>query len=250
MFYMTVKLKNVIIALVVLICTITLAFSGNEIKSVFSVGGREVPIYSVAREDSGISLTFNCAWNDSDIDEIISLLKEYDMPATFFIVGDWAEKFPESVKKLYSAGFEIGNHSYNHAHYNKMSDSEILSDMEKCDRVLLNITGVKPILFRSAYGEYNDRVIKLCESSGRTYIQWSVDSLDYKASSAEEITERVLKKVSPGDIILMHNGTEHTKDALKILLPALKEKFAPLKVSDLIYKDDFYIDPSGKQHKN
>lgn len=250
MIYITVKLKNVIIALVILICATSLILGNERIKNVFSVGGREVPIYSAERDDNKIAITFNCAWGNSDIDEVISLLKEYDVPATFFLVGDWAEKYPESVEKIYSEGFEMGNHSYNHAHYNKMSESEILSDMEKCDAVIKNITGEKPTFFRSAYGEYNDRVIKLCEGSGRTYIQWSVDSLDYKASSPEVITDRVLKKVSPGDIILMHTGTDYTKDALKSLLPKLKEKYTLSKISDLIYKDNFYIDSSGRQHKN
>ena len=250
MFCITLKSKPLIWSALGLFCAALLFFAGKDTVGVFKVGGREIPIYSVERGDDKIALTFNCAWNDSDIDKIIELLKKYQADATFFAVGDWAQKYPDALKKLSDAGFEIGNHSYNHAHYNEMSKEEILSDIQKCDDVIENITGTKPYLFRAAYGEYNDNVVTACDETGRVYIQWSVDSLDYKASSPAEIEGRVTDKVSNGDIILMHNGTEHTAAALETLLPKLSEKYTLVRVSDLIYRDGYTIDAAGRQHNS
>ena len=249
MIYLNITLKKLIIPSVI-IALLLLIISPIGTKSVFKVGEREIPIYSVERNDNAAALTFNCAWNDSDIDRIISLLQKYNVPATFFAVGTWAEKYPDALKKLSDAGFEIGNHSYNHAHYNKLSKSDILADIQKSDDVIFNITGKKPYLFRAAYGEYNNDTVSACDESGRVYIQWSVDSLDYKSSSAEEITRRVLDKTKNGDIILMHNGTKFTADALETLLPALCKKYTLVSVSDLIYKDNYTVDAAGRQHKS
>lgn len=246
--YYVFNMKRLLIGIAIVCVCIGLCIGGNRIAETFKVGGREIPIYSVERDDNKIALTFNCAWNDSDIDRIIDILKKYNVNATFFAVGDWAEKYPEALKKLSGAGFEIGNHSYNHAHYSKMSKQEIIEDIDKCDKIIEEITQKPVKLFRAAYGEYTDDVITACDETGRIYIQWSTDSLDYKAGSAEEIADKVLKNASPGDIILLHNGTKYTADALEIIIPKLLEEFTLVSVSELIYEDNYTIDASGRQH--
>lgn len=232
-----------------LLTVVVISCMKNSSQSVFRVGDREIPIYSVEREDNKVALTFNCAWNDSDIDSILKTLSDYHVKATFFAVGDWAEKYPDAVKKIDAAGHELGNHSYRHAHYSKMSREEILEDMQKCDTVLENLTGKKPYLFRAAYGEYNNTVVSACDESGRQYIQWSLDSLDYKAKSPEKILNRLDQKVRPGEIILMHNGTECTKDALPKLLETLTKDFTLCTVSELIYHENYLIDHAGVQKR-
>lgn len=220
------------------------------ITPVFKVGGREVPIYSVQRNDDRLSLTFNCAWNDDDIDSILKTLDAYDVKCTFFIVGEWAQKYPESVKLIASHGHETANHSYAHDHYSKWSKEQILSDIEKCDALLDGLTGERPTLFRAAYGEYNDTVVQACDESGRYYIQWSVDSLDYKAGSPNEIYNRVVPKAKAGDIILMHTGTEYTAKILPEILAGLTKQYTLCPVSDLIYTENYIIDAAGKQIKS
>ncbi|OQB16076.1 MAG: Peptidoglycan-N-acetylmuramic acid deacetylase PdaC [Firmicutes bacterium ADurb.Bin193] len=209
---------------------------------------RELPIYSVEREDSLISLTFNCAWNDSDIDDIINTLDNHGVKSTFFIVGDWAEKYPEAVKKLSEAGHEIANHSYNHAHYSRLSEDAITADMDKCDSILEGLAGKKPFLFRAPYGEYNKTVVRACKKTGRFCIQWDVDSLDWQKLTAQEITGRIMDKTQSGSIILLHNGAPHTAEALKIFLPKLCEKgYKSVPVSQLIYSENYTIDHAGRQ---
>lgn len=248
--YYVFNLKRVLLWSTIVALCIGLCAGGNKITQTYKVGTREIPIYSVEREDDKIALTFNCAWNDSDIDKIIEILKKNNVQATFFLVGDWAEKYPEAASKLDAAGFEIGNHSYNHAHYSKLSRDEITADMDKCDKVIEDITSKPVKLFRAAYGEYTDEVVRACDETGRVYIQWSADSLDYKAGSAREIIDRVMKKANRGDIILMHNGTKYTAEALETIIPALSEKYELVSVSELIYEDDYTIDSTGRQHKN
>jgi len=248
--FMIVRART-LFCLILCICAVGIGIGCiGDVVPVFLVGERELPIYSVEREDNKLALSFNCAWNDSDIDTILNTLEEYGVRCTFFAVGTWAEKYPEALKKISDAGHEIGNHSYNHAHYSKMSREEILADMQKCDDVIAKLTGQKPELFRAAYGEYNNTVVSACEDSGRSYIQWSVDSLDYKAKSAEAITKRILGKTKPGDIVLLHNGTDFTAEALPVLLESLSAEYELCKVSELIYRENYTIDANGVQKKS
>ncbi len=216
---------------------------------VFNVNGREIPIYCVERNDNKIALTFDCAWNDDDIDIILDTLDEYNCRATFFVVGDWVEKYSESLVKIHNRGHEIGNHSYNHKDYTKLSAEEISHDLEICDNVIENIIGVKPSLVRAPSGAYNNTVIKTCEDRGNTYIQWSVDSIDYGDATISGIIERATRNVKAGDIILLHNGTTYTAEALPQILETLSEKFEFATVSNIIYKNNYEIDHTGMQKR-
>lgn len=238
-----------IAAAAAVIAALSVLFIGAGSIGVFKTGGREIPIYCVQRPDNKIALTFDCAWNDSDIQKICETLKKHSVHATFFLVGDWAEKYPESVKLLAQEGHEIGNHSYNHAHYSRLSPKQMTEDMDKCDAVIKELTGRDVTLFRAPYGEYNNSVIKTCKESGREYIQWSVDSIDYGGASKEDIIRRSTKKTAAGDILLLHNGTDNTADALDEILTALCAEFEPVTVSELIYRDGYEIDHTGRQIK-
>lgn len=178
--FFVIKMKYVILSAVVFVALGCVAFIvGNTVEDVGNMQ-KEVPIYCVETDEKKIAITFDCAWNADDVDSIIETLKKYDCKATFFVVGDWLERFPDEVKKLSDNGHEIANHSYGHGHFNSMSKEQMLSDMQKCDDKIKEVTGIAPTLFRAPYGEYNDLLIKTCRERGRIYIQWSVDSLDTK----------------------------------------------------------------------
>lgn len=245
--FYVIKLKHVIFTALVLFAAFVIGASIPKAVSVFNVNGREIPIYSVERDDTKIAVTFDCAWNDEDVDAILKTLDEYNCRATFFVVGTWAEKYPDALRKISEAGHEIGNHSYNHADYTKMNIADIQADLDKCDAVIEEITGAKPMLVRAPSGGYNDMVVKAIESSGRLYIQWSVDGIDYGDAEAQSIYERCTKRTQAGDIILLHNGTKNTANVLPKILESLecKYKFAP--VSELIYTENYTIDNTGRQ---
>ena len=245
--FFVVKLKHIIIAALILIAIPVICLSATRAVTVFQVNGREVPIYSVERSDNKIAVTFDCAWNDEDIDSILDTLDKYDCKATFFVVGDWVEKYPDALRKISERGHEIGNHSYNHVDYTKMSAEAITADLDKCDAVIEQVTGNKPYLMRAPSGGYNDTVIKAVDKSGRTYIQWSVDGIDYGDAIPQDIYDRSVKKTEAGDIILLHNGTKSTANVLPKILEALECKFEFATVSELIYADNYIIDNTGRQ---
>lgn len=245
--FFVIKLKHIIIAALILVAIPVIWFSTSKAVTVFMVNGREVPIYSVERDDNKIAITFDCAWNDEDIDSILDTLDKYNCKATFFVVGDWVEKYPDALKKISERGHEIGNHSYNHADYTKMSAEAIIADLDKCDAAIEQVTGKKPHLMRAPSGGYNDTVIKAVDKTGRTYIQWSVDGIDYGDALPQDIYDRSVKKTEAGDIILLHNGTKSTANVLPKILEALECKFEFATISELIYADNYIIDNTGRQ---
>ena len=174
------------------------------------------------------------------------------MKATFFVVGEWVDKYPESVKALADAGHEVMDHSDTHPHMSQLSREQIQADVTACADKIEAVTGVRPTLFRPPYGEYDDKVITAVRALGMEPIQWDVDSLDWKDLSASEITRRVTSKVQPGSIILFHNAALHTPEALPGFIEALlKDGYTLLPVSELLlpgtYNTDHTIDHTGRQ---
>jgi len=212
---------------------------------------RELPVYCVQRDDKVVSLSFDAAWGNEDTQQLIDILDSYDINATFFLVGDWVDKYPESVKALYEAGNEIMNHSSDHAHFSKLSAEEIVADIGKCNEKIEMITGVAPTLFRCPYGEYDDHVISTVNSMGMTAVQWDVDSLDWKGISASEIQKRVLDKVQPGSIVLFHNAADNTPEALPgIIESLLADGYRIIPISQLLLQGEYTIDHTGRQCPN
>lgn len=216
-----------------------------------SVKTKELPIYSVETPEKKIAVTFDCAWNDDDIDKIIQTLNTNSCPSTFFVTGDWAERFPESLVKLNNAGFEIASHSYNHTLYSTLSKEEIIKDMDKCDDAIENAIHTRPRLVRAPSGDYTNSAVLAAKETNRIMIQWDVDSLDWKELSENEMKRRIFDRIQNGSILLFHNGTKQTADALSGILSSLKnEGYTFVKVGDLIYKDNYTIDHTGRQFSN
>ena len=213
---------------------------------------RQLPIYCVQKDYKVLSISFDAAWGNEDTQQLIDILDKYNVKATFFVVGEWVDKYPESVKALSDAGHEVMSHSNTHAHFNSLSADEIVADLTACGDKIEGVTGVRPTLFRCPYGEYDDHVINAVRSMDVEPIQWDVDSLDWKDLSAADITKRVTSKVQPGSIVLFHNAALHTPEALPGIIEALLQQgytFVP--ISQLILPgecgQDYSIDHTGRQ---
>lgn len=217
--------------------------------STFSyAAAKALPIYCVEREGKLVSLTFDAAWGNEDTQQLIDILGKDNIKATFFVVGQWAEKYPESVKALHDAGHEVMNHSSTHKHFPTLTSEQIKEDISSCNDKVEAVTGVRPILFRPPYGDYDDKVINTLRDMGMYTIQWDVDSLDWKEIPASEITSRVTSRIRPGSIVLFHNAAKHTPEALPDILNWIKENgYQAVKVSDLIIKDNYRMDHKGRQ---
>jgi polysaccharide deacetylase family sporulation protein PdaB len=213
-----------------------------------SAASRRIPIYSVERDGKFCSLSFDAAWGNDDTQKLIDILAAYNVRATFFVVGSWAEKYPESVRALFDAGHEVMNHSDDHAHFNRLSPEEIESNINACSDRIEAITGVRPSLFRCPYGEYDDHVVAAVNAMGMEVIQWDVDSLDWKDLDADTIYKRVTSRVAPGSIVLFHNAALHTPEALGAIIEyLLGNGYTVVPVSELILDGQTVTDHAGRQ---
>lgn len=211
---------------------------------------REIPIYNVDTTEKLVSISFDCAWGVEYTDEILSVMEKYGVKSTFFCVQFWVEKYPEYVKKISEAGHEVETHSATHNYMSKLSKEKIKEELSSSKKAIEDITGKEVTLFRPPYGDYNDKLVSTVKEMGLYTVQWDVDSLDWKNLSKEKITERVLKKVKSGSIILCHNNGLHTAEALPGIFEVLiSQGYTFVPVGELIYKDNYYIDSLGTQHK-
>ena len=180
---------------------------------------------------------------------LIDILAKYNVKATFFVVGEWVDKYPESVKALHDAGHEVMNHSNAHPHMAKLTAKQIIDEVNRCSDKIEAVTGVRPTLFRCPYGEYDDNVIGTVNGMGLTAVQWDTDSLDWKKLTAGEIYKRVSSKVQPGSIVLFHNAGLHTPEALPSIIEyLLAEGYTIVPISEILLTGDTYIDHTGRQH--
>ena len=228
---------------------ICIGAAGGGIKASRVSAGREKrPIYSVETDKPEVSLGINCAWGNEDIPELIEILERYKISATFFIVGDWCDKYPESVKSLYDAGHEIGSHSDTHSDMTKLDDAGILREIRDSAEKLSNITGAPVRLFRVPSGAYNSNVISLIEQEGMYPIQWDCDSIDYKNPEPDVMLKRVLKKMRSGSIMLFHSGAKNTPSALPLVIEAAEAKgYRFVQVGKLIHPTPYSVDFEGRQ---
>lgn len=137
---------------------------------------RQLPIYCVQRDQKLVSISFDAAWGNEDTQQLIDILGQYNIPATFFVVGEWVDKYPESVKALHDAGHEVMNHSNTHAHYPQLSADQVIADLNACNDKIEKVTGVRPTLVRLPYGDYDDSSINAVRSIGMEPIQWDVET--------------------------------------------------------------------------
>lgn len=248
--FITFRLKSALLAvsLVFLLVTGILTANAAGAAEAYWTGKRSLPIYCVGREDNKIAISFDCAWGVDSTDEILKHLAEKKVRATFFTVQFWAEKYPEYLKKVNAAGHEVGTHSATHSYMSKLGEDEIKAEFESSCNAIEKVTGKKVTLFRPPYGDYDDLLIDTSNAAGLYPIQWDVDSLDWKDLSASDIAERIVSRTKSGSIILCHNNGLHTAEALPIVIDKLRAKgFEFVPIGELIYKENYTIDSTGKQ---
>lgn len=233
---------------------VTVCLLGTQ-QVILSAGNnlRSLPIYSVETQgqEKLVALGINCAWGANDIPEILKTLDQYDVKATFFLVGSFVKQYPEAVNEIFKAGHEIGNHSNTHADFATLTEEQIQAEVKDCNDKIEAVTGNSPVLVRCPSGSYNNLAIDTIRKMGCDPIQWSVDSLDWKGKTPAEMEERILPKLTYGDILLFHNDTKYTAKALPGLIQKIQQKgyrFVP--VGELIIPGNDSIDPNGRQQRS
>lgn len=224
----------------------------SEIKTDrdYKVRDRMLPIYCVNTDKPQVALTFDAAWGNEDTRRLMDILADHKVKVTFFMTGEWVEKYPEDVKFIAEQGHELGNHSENHKNMSKLDKETIRTELMTVHDKVKGLTGRDMILFRPPYGDYNNNVVETVSQMGYYPIQWDVDSLDWKDYGKDSIVDKVLNDphLGNGSIILMHNGAKYTPSALDAVIKGLKDKgFELVPVSSLIWKENFHLDQEGRQ---
>ena len=145
-----------------------------------STSKKQLPIYCVDTDEKKVAISFDAAWGNDDTDNLLEILKEYDIKTTFFLVGMWVEKYPEDVKRILDAGHDIGNHSNTHPHMTQLSKEGIKDELMKAHEKVKNLTGYEMELFRPPFGDYDDKLVETARECGYYTIQWDVESLVIK----------------------------------------------------------------------
>jgi len=243
--------KVITVAALVLFALAALNFAPPAAKAVFSVAtGRLLPIYCVETDKPQIAISFDAAWGADDTDQLLEILKENDVKATFFMCGYWVDKYPDEVKKIAEDGHDLGNHSATHPHMSQLTCQQIAEELTATGEKVKELTGVDMDLFRAPFGEYTNDVISTAEDCGYYTIQWDVDSLDWKEQGTDAEINQVLnhKHLGNGSIILFHNDAKYTPEVLDTIIKGLKDKgYEIVPLSQLIIKDNYTINTEGRQ---
>jgi len=193
---------------------------------------RSEPMYKGNEKGNYVSLLINVAWGEEELDEMIKILERLNVQATFFFEGRYAEEHQEQVLKIHQKGHLIGNHSYSHpARWGTYTYDQYKEEIVKTNEVLTSITGNPVIYFAPPGGEFNDKTVKAAYDQGMYTILWTADTIDWKGHSAQTILDRVMKKVEPGSLVLMHPKPE-TVIALEPMITNLREADYEFKTVD------------------
>lgn len=244
--------KKVLLLLFLLFIAIMVSiFINYNEKGAFMRVNKNLPIYCVDTKDKKIAISFDVSWGEDNTEKILDILDKYNIKATFFLVGGWVDENPNKVKEIYKRGHEIGNHSDKHPDMTKVSKERIIQEIDINDAKIRQLTGEGTKLFRFPEGSYNDAAVKVASETGHYCIQWDVDSIDWKEEGADIEYNRIIKNTKPGSILLFHNNAKYTPENLpKIIENLQRNEYKFVKIGDLIYRNDYKIDYSGKQIPN
>ncbi len=203
-------------------------------KTVTTAGGNKMAIYNGNKNSDKVSLMINVSWGTEYIEQILTILKEYNIKTTFFVGGIWVEENQATLKNIINNGHEIGNHGYLHKDHSKLDESSNKQEIQACQNIVKSTTGIEMTLFAPPSGAYSDLTINAAESLNMQTIMWTRDTIDWRDKNAELIYNRAVKNVAGGDLILMH-PTEKTVEALpKIIETILTKNLKITTVSETI----------------
>ncbi|AIQ58962.1 polysaccharide deacetylase family protein [Paenibacillus borealis] len=169
-----------------------------------------------------IALTFDDVPDPRFTPQLLDVLHKYNVKATFFVVGSRAEKHPGLVARILREGHAIGNHSYNHPEFSKLSMNEFRTQIVRTENIIQVLAGYKPRLIRPPYGDISEQQLKWAKSHGYKLVNWNVDSLDWRGLSKTQVRNNILSRAGKGAIILQHGGGGRGSD-LKGTVQALPE---------------------------
>lgn len=223
--------KYYIIVIALLIGIIGGMMQNNLVVPAFNTTGA---YYHGVRGRNQVSIVFNVDWGEEYIPGILRILDKKGVNVTFFVTGNWANKFPDLIQGMVFYGNEIGNHGFSHKRPKTLSNSGLIDLIKRNEELIYELTGKKTKLFAPPYGEVDKRITSVAESIGYKTVMWSADTIDWQRPASEIIVQRAINKIEDGGIILMH-PTEPSLKALPDILESLEQRgFELVTVSRLI----------------
>lgn len=193
---------------------------------------KETPVEEFVPRQKVIALTFDDGPSDKTTPTILTILKKKKVPATFFMLGQQAEKFPDLVKTIADDGHELANHSYSHPNLTELSADETRQQINQTQAAIYKASGILPKYVRPPYGSFN---YETAVAIGLPLVNWSVDSLDWKTKNSKKIGEEIKTTLGNDSIVLMHDIHQETADALEKLITDLqKDGYQFVTLSDLL----------------
>lgn len=188
--------------------------------------GNEFPVCRLQTEENKVALTFDAAYGDGEIQDILDILEAHQVRAAFFVTGTWAAEHPEAVRQIALSGQEIGSYGEHYTDLTVRSAREITEELSSAKEQIQDLTGIRVSLFRPPYDSYNQTVLAAAARAGYQTISWTIDSEDWKDYGAESIISSVLQspELAGGAIIRLHAGAKYTADALGNLICGLEER--------------------------
>lgn len=250
-FFVFTKQRLLVAFGVLIACVLAVAICGSSYGQIAtaSTTERKIPIYCVEEDEKKVSISFDAAWGNEQTETLLDILDDKNVKSTFFLVGAWVDKYPESVKEIAKRGHDVGNHSDTHAHLPQLTDDGIKEELTNCNDKVKKLIGKSPTLFRPPYGDYNNNVVSVTNSLNMYCVQWDIDSLDWKDPTPQQMVERIKNNLKNGSIILMHNGAKNTPEALPQIIDAIKgEGYEIVPISELLPKGEYYTDHEGRMH--
>ncbi len=245
--------RHLYIAIVILLlAAIAIVLAAALIPYVYTAvtnaGSTPLPVCCTDRADNVISLTFDVTQGDRSTDKILSILNDYQVTATLFVTGEWADKYPDSVTALRQGGQEIMNGSDEYVRLSDTPRSHMIQQINTGADKLQALTGRRPTLFRAPYGEYSHELLETVKMLNMVAVGFDVDGFDDKGLSADLIIKRVVSQSTSGSIICLHMDGDHTVEALPKIIGQLKAKgFRFIPVSQMIYTDKYTLNWQGRQ---
>lgn len=196
-------------------------------------------------ENKVVALTFDDGPYPPYTDQILDILKEDDVKATFFIVGKNAAMHPELVRRIVMEGHQIGNHTYHHIDLLKANRRTVTDELAGTNDLLFSITGIKPHIVRPPHGFRDPVVLEVMAELGLKVVEWSVMSRDWTNPGVEEIVNRTLDRITNGSVVLLHDGDgiksqasrAQTVAATRLIIQQLKTKgYTFVTVDDIFAK--------------
>ncbi|HHX76766.1 MAG TPA: polysaccharide deacetylase family protein, partial [Firmicutes bacterium] len=223
MFYHVRIKKKIISAIIFILATLLVIYliKGQITENVFQASLDEA-IYFTDTENKIVSFTFDIFVGADYVDEILTLLQQYNVKSTFFVTGHWVEENPELAVSI-SARHELGSSGYSIKRFKDLSNSELINDFEECRRVFLEISGREPEYFRPPYGEYDERIVALARDYNQKVILWSIETKDWTAKTMEEMLSNIMGKLHPGGILIFRASSAKTVMILPLVIAALTE---------------------------